>query len=70
MRSAIRFTRFVIATSDSAPTEQEDEAEPRPIYITHGYSRDHQPDLKQFVMDLICIRYGDVPYLSPSPWIK
>jgi len=69
-RSAIRFTRFVIATTDSVPTEQEDKAEPRPIYITQGYSRDHQPDLKQFVMDLICTRDGDVPYYHPFPGIK
>lgn len=25
-----------------------------PIEITHGYSRDHRPDLKQFILDLIC----------------
>jgi len=24
-----------------------------PIQITHGYSRDHRPDLKQFVISLV-----------------
>jgi hypothetical protein len=24
----------------------------RPILITNGYSRDHRPDLKQYVLDL------------------
>ena len=32
-----------------------------PIKITYGYSRDHRPDLKQLILDLICSRDGDVP---------
>jgi len=32
-----------------------------PIHITYGYSRDHRPDLKQFILDLICSGDGDVP---------
>ena len=32
-----------------------------PIEITYGYSRDHRPDLKQFILDLICSGDGDVP---------
>ena len=32
-----------------------------PIRITHGYSRDHRPDLKQFIIDLIVSGDGDVP---------
>jgi transposase len=31
------------------------------ITITHGYSRDHRPDLKQFIMELICSGDGDIP---------
>lgn len=31
------------------------------IEITYGYSRDHRPDLKQFVMNLICVGDGDIP---------
>ena len=34
---------------------------PIPIRITYGYSRDHRPDLKQFILDLICSGDGDVP---------
>jgi transposase len=37
------------------------EAEPDAIRITHGYSRDHRPDLKQFVMDLMCTGDGGIP---------
>jgi transposase len=34
---------------------------PIPIQVTYGYSRDHRPDLKQFILDLICSGDGDVP---------
>ena len=32
-----------------------------PIFITEGYSRDHRPDLKQCVLDLIVSSDGDIP---------
>ena len=48
-------------TQDSARAEAEENAEPVPIQITHGYSRDHRPDLKQFTLDLITSGDGDVP---------
>ncbi len=32
-----------------------------PIQVCHGYSRDHRPDLKQFVMNLVCWGDGDIP---------
>jgi len=31
------------------------------IEIVHGYSRDHRPDLKQFVINLVCWGDGDIP---------
>jgi transposase len=34
---------------------------PVPIRITYGYSRDRRPDLKQFVMNLVCWSDGDIP---------
>lgn len=34
---------------------------PQPISITYGYSRDHRPDLKQFIIELICSSDGDIP---------
>lgn len=38
-----------------------EETETAAIAITHGYSRDHRPDLKQFIIDLMCTGDGDVP---------
>ena len=37
--------------------------EPGVVEITYGYSRDHRPDLKQFMMNLICVGDGDIPVL-------
>jgi transposase len=37
------------------------EKEIKPIEIVHGYSRDHRPDLKQFIIDMIVTEDGDVP---------
>ena len=34
---------------------------PIPIKITYGYSQGPSPDLKQFILDLICSGDGDVP---------
>jgi len=31
------------------------------LKITHGYSRDKRPELKQFMIDLICTGDGDIP---------
>ncbi len=33
------------------------------IRVTHGYSRDHRPDLKQWVMNLVCADTGGIPLL-------
>ena len=38
-------------------------SEPEVIEITYGYSRDHRADLKQFVMNLICVGDGDIPVM-------
>ena len=34
---------------------------PQEIKLTYGYSRDHRPDLKQFIIELICTGDGDIP---------
>ena len=47
--------------SSSSNETQEESEEPIAIEITHGYSRDHRPDLKQFTLDLITSGDGDVP---------
>ena len=45
-------------------SEQEDEDEDlKPIHITYGYSRDHRPDLKQFVMGLVTNGAEGVPLM-------
>ena len=38
----------------------------QPINITYGYSRDHRPDLKQFIIELICSGDGDIPVYFKS----
>ena len=38
----------------------------QPINITYGYSRDHRPDLKQFIIELICSDDGDIPIFLKS----
>jgi transposase len=37
------------------------ETEAKAIELTYGYSRDRRPDLKQFMIDLICSGDGDIP---------
>lgn len=50
-----------VLSSVAESQEQESEVEPIPISITHGYSRDHRPDLKQFILDLIVTGDGNIP---------
>ena len=47
--------------SEEKKEKEEDLLKERPIIITKGYSRDHRPDLKQCVLDLITTQDGDVP---------
>ena len=44
-----------------ATSKQSAQEEPTVIEITYGYSRDHRPDLKQFIVDLMCSGDGDIP---------
>ncbi|MEL6456381.1 MAG: IS1634 family transposase [Cyanobacteria bacterium J06623_5] len=48
----------------SEPIESGD-LDQRPINICRGYSRDQRPDLKQFVMNMMCSADGGVPL-----WLK
>jgi transposase len=34
---------------------------PKEITLTYGYSGDHRPDLKQFIIELISSGYGELP---------
>jgi transposase len=36
------------------------------ICITHGYSKDHRPDLKQAVLELMVSQDGGIPFVSKS----
>ena len=42
-------------------TDDEASAQSGLITITYGYSRDHRPDLKQFIFDLMCSGDEDIP---------
>ena len=42
-------------------TEENPQISPVTLTITHGYSRDHRSDLKQFIIDLIVSGDGDIP---------
>ena len=50
-----------VGSKQSESQQKEAEREPIPITITHGYSRDHRPDLKQFILDLIVAGDGNIP---------
>ena len=56
---------FVIFESQKVGDNQELEElavkSPKEITITYGYSRDHRPDLKQFIIEMICSGDGDIP---------
>lgn len=49
--------------SEEMHEKEEEITRERPIIITKGYSRDHRPDLKQCVLDLITSGDGDIPIL-------
>jgi transposase len=49
--------------SEENNDKEEEITRERPIIITKGYSRDHRPDLKQCVLDLITSSDGDIPLL-------
>lgn len=36
------------------------------IEITHGYSKDHRPDLKQVVLEIMCSHDGGIPVISKA----
>ncbi len=56
-----QYKRDKFLENKSTDNELNQETEPIPITITHGYSRDHRPDLKQFILDLIVTGDGNIP---------
>src|SRR6266699_1040922 len=53
-------------TSFSLTGDYVPESDEHAIAITHGYSKDHRPDLKQAVLELLVSQDGGVPLLSKS----
>lgn len=41
--------------------KEEENSEPVPINITHGYSRDRRPDLKQYTLSLLTTETEGIP---------
>src|SRR5438477_6467068 len=61
-------TRFnhLDPTSFSLTGDYVPDTEEHAITITHGYSKDHRPDLKQAVLELMVSQDGGVPFVSKS----
>jgi transposase len=53
-------------TSFALSGEYLPERDEQAIRITHGYSKDHRPDLKQAVLELMVSQDGGVPFVSKS----
>ena len=53
-------------TSFSLSGDDVPERDERAIHITHGYSKDHRPDLKQVVLEVLVSQDGGVPLVSQS----
>jgi len=53
-------------TSFSLSGDYVPEIDEHAIRITHGYSKDHRPDLKQAVLELLVSQDGGVPLVSKS----
>jgi transposase len=53
-------------TSFALTGEYVPDSDERAIHITHGDSKDHRPDLKQAVLELMVSQDGGVPFVSKS----
>ena len=53
-------------TSFALSGEYVPDSDEHAITITHGYSKDHRPDLKQAVLELMVSQDGGVPFVSKS----
>ena len=53
-------------TSFSLTGEYDPECDEQGISVTHGHSKDHRPDLKQAVLELMVSQDGGVPFVSKS----
>ena len=62
---ALQFT-CLDTTSFSLTGAYVPETDTQAIAITYGYSKDHRPDLKQAVLELMVAQDGGVPFMSQS----
>jgi transposase len=46
--------------------EYDADSDEHTIEITHGYSKDHRPDLKQAVLEIMCSHDGGIPVISKA----
>ncbi len=68
-KAAIRFkvnNKFQHLDSTSIQVQGEYTSEDENPIITFGHSKDYRPDLKQFMISLICSQDGDVPLLAQT----
>ncbi len=49
------------SSSEDKQNQDEEDSEPVPITITHGYSRDQRPDLKQYTLNLLTAEEEGIP---------
>jgi len=53
-------------TSFALTGEYVPDSDEHAMHITHGYSKDHRPDLKQAVLELMVSQDGGIPFVSKS----
>ena len=53
-------------TSHTVTGRYDKDADENEVVITHGYSKDHRPDLKQVVQELLVSQDGGIPLMSKS----
>jgi len=63
---ALDTTSFSFSGAYLSKMEQDNLNEPVPIKITYGYSKDHRPDQKQAVLELMVSHDGGIPLLLKS----
>lgn len=68
-KAALKFNvnnKFQHLDSTSMQVEGEYASEDEERLISFGHSKDHRPDLKQFMISLMCSQDGDVPLLAQT----
>lgn len=70
-RAALHFEiskkfRHLDSTSISVTGEYSTDSDECLELVSHGHSKDHRPDLKQFMISLVCSQDGDIPLLAQT----